>query len=212
MTQFSSPNNHMHMDKIKLQSEVAQLYFAGDVRALTYINMDPIQKEFERGIGDRFIEWWFNIETGENYYFAGRADRAPDLIYSSRGSEIQIEVTAAYYDNEHAAFLWKGARGAPDAPADWSGINAHKSLAEAISKRIVEKSQNRYGPNTVLLIQVPPGVTTSEELASLLSKKILPSQVPFVGVYVVGRFPTTLYSAGGYRVIPLKEVLRVRVG
>lgn len=171
-------------------------------------NMDPIQEEFERGVGDRFIEW-FNAATGENYSFSGRADRAPDLIYESGSNELQFEITAAYYDGAHAAFLWKGARGAPDAPLSWTGQDPNKNLADAITKRVADKCQKRYGGNTVLLVVVPPGVTSAEELDSLLAEKPLPSEVPFVGIYIFGRFPITTHSNGGYRAIALKEVPRV---
>jgi hypothetical protein len=155
--------------------------------------MDPIQKEFERSVGDRFIEW-LNTETGSEYYFADRPDRAPDLLYSS------------YYDNAHAAFLWKGFRGAKDAPDGWTGVDPNKSLAAAISDRIAKKSKKRYGDNTVLLIEVPPGVTSAEDLASLLREQLVKCETPFVGIYVVGRFPITPRSSGGYRVIPIKEL------
>jgi hypothetical protein len=167
--------------------------------------MDPIQKEFERSVGDRFIEW-LNTETGSEYYFADRPDRAPDLLYSSNGVELLVEITTTYYDNAHAAFLWKGFRGAKDAPDGWTGVDPNKSLAAAISDRIAKKSKKRYGDNTVLLIEVPPGVTSAEDLASLLREQLVKCETPFVGIYVVGRFPITPRSSGGYRVIPIKEL------
>ncbi len=167
--------------------------------------MDPVQEQFEKGIGDRFIKW-FNSGTGACFSFTGRAHRAPDLVYSSNGKELLIEVTAAYYDSAHAVFLWKGARGAKDAPSGWDGANPDKSLAAAVSHRIAKKSEKRYGNNTVLLIEVPPGITTAEALAALLRLQPVQGGTPFAGIYVVGRFPITTRSSGGYRVIPLKEL------
>lgn len=119
-----------------------------------------------------------------------------------------MEITAAYYDDSHAAFLWKAARGAVDAPPVWSGVNSDKSLATAIAKRVDEKSKKQYGENTVLLIEVPPGVTSVESLANLLVRQPLSSQTPFTGIFVVGNFPITTSSAGGYRVIPIKPIVQ----
>ena len=53
--------------------------------------MDTIQEEFERSVGDRFIEW-LNTETGSQYSFADRPDRAPDLLYSEREPLENIQV------------------------------------------------------------------------------------------------------------------------
>jgi len=166
--------------------------------------MDIVQKKFERAIGDRFIEW-LNYETGSEHRFAGRPDRAPDLLYSSKGVELLIEVTAGYYDTKHAAFIWKGMRGAKDAPDRWTGVNPNRSLAAAISNRVAEKSKKRYGDNTVLLIEVVPGVTSAEDLTELLREQKIQGETPFAGIYVVGRFPITKHSSGGYRVISLKK-------
>lgn len=43
--------------------------------------MDPLQEQFERGVGDRFAQW-LSTTTGEPCTFLRRADRAPDLVYS----------------------------------------------------------------------------------------------------------------------------------
>ena len=167
------------------------------------MQMESLQQDFERGVGDRFAEWLAS-STGTPCTFLRRADQAPDLIYSFREADLLIEITAAYYDRAHAEFLWKGARNAQDAPAGWSGDGPDKSLADAIACCIFEKSKKRYGANTILLIELPPGVTSAERLAELLVGLTLPSAMQFVGIYVVGRFPITVGSTGGYRVLPIK--------
>lgn len=169
--------------------------------------MEPLQEQFEQGVGDRFASW-LSATSGEQCVFLRRADRAPDLVYSYRGQEQLVEITAAYYDGSHAAFLWKGARGDTSTPAEWSGINPDKSLSAAVHTRIAEKSKKRYGQNTVLLIEVPPGVTSAEELEALLSAQPMPLDTPFTGIFVVGTFPITSSSTGGYRVLPLKPIER----
>ncbi|HEY3698954.1 MAG TPA: hypothetical protein VGK97_06455 [Spongiibacteraceae bacterium] len=71
--------------------------------------MSALQNQYERSVADEFFEW-FNAQHGTNYIFLKRAGEAPDLIYSLGESELLIEVTAGYYDGEHARFLWEAAR------------------------------------------------------------------------------------------------------
>lgn len=167
--------------------------------------MDTVQKQFERANGDTFIEW-LNAQLDAYYAFSRRAGEAPDLVYSFSDSELFIEVTAGYYDSAHATFLWENARAAEGAPSGWTGVNPDKCLAEAIHRRVTDKSKNRYGSNCILLVVVPPGVTSAEDLARLLAEKAPPVYTPFAGIYVAGRFPITSRSSGGYRVIPIKEL------
>ena len=167
--------------------------------------MDPVQLQFEQGVGDRFADW-LSATSEAQCLFLRRADLAPDLVYSYREEELLVEITAAYYDGSHAAFLWEAARGAIDGSAGWAGENPDNLLAAAIRKRIVEKSKKRYGENTVLLIEVPPSVTSAESLADLIVDQSLPSKTPFAGIFVVGNFPVTAYSTGGYRVISIKPL------
>ncbi len=164
--------------------------------------MDSVQLQFEQGVGDRFADW-LSQSSGASCSFIRRADRAPDLVYSYRGRELFVEITAAYYDGRHAEFLWKVARGAIDAPDNWAGVNSDKTLASEIINRIAEKEQKRYGENTILLIEVPPGVTSAERLTELLSTQNYGAKTSFTGIYVLGNFPQTSNSTGGYRVIPL---------
>ena len=167
--------------------------------------MTAHKEDFERGVGDRFAEW-LTSSTGHNCTFLRRGDEAPDLVYAFNSRELLLEITAAYYDDDHAKFLWKGAKNAPDAPKGWSGVNPDKNLANAIHLRIGDKSTKRYGRNVVLLIEVPPGVTTAERLERLLTTLQLPQIVPFVGIFVVGRFPISTDSTGGFRVITVKPL------
>ena len=167
--------------------------------------MDKFQEKNERVIGDDFIEW-LNSRKKTAYRFKTRPDRAPDLIYTSANNELFIEVTAAFYDEKHARFIWKGVRGKADAPANWNGINANASLINEIHNCIIKKAQKRYGKDTLLLIEVPPGVTSAEELSELLELQQFPKDSPFAGIYIVGNFPIKNGSIGGFRVIPIHEL------
>lgn len=167
--------------------------------------MNEFQVKNEKAVGQAFIEW-LNAEKGQNYIYKGRPDRAPDLIYASGNNELYIEVTSAFYDNDHAKFIWKSVRGEPDAPTSWGGINPNESLVNEIHNCVIKKAKKRYKNETLLLIEVPPGVTSDEELSNLLDLRQFPDDLPFMGIYVVGEFPIKNNSAGGLRVIPIYEL------
>ena len=168
--------------------------------------MADIKEKFEFDVAEGFFEW-LTDNGGPRCVFSGRAGQAPDLVYvAATGEEIQIEITGTYYDGSHAKFLWDDLRGVTNPSSGWHGVgNPDKKLANDLSKRLHEKCKKRYGPTTILLIQIPPGLTSAEDLAKLLFAQTLPPVVSFAGVYVVGRFPITSKSSGGYRVLTIKE-------
>lgn len=168
--------------------------------------MDQLKEQFERGVGDRFADW-LSTSTGASCTFLRRADRAPDLVYFFKGAELFVEITAAYYDGEHAKFLWNGARKQTNAPEGWFGVAPTDELAAAIKTRIRNKSKKRYGSNTLLIVEVPPGITSAEKLTELLAGTACSSDTPYVGIYVAGTFPISSESAGGYRVLPIKPLV-----
>ena len=167
--------------------------------------MGVLQDQHERAVGEDFFEW-FNERYWSGFSFLRRGGEAPDLVYGWQGLELGVEVTGAYYDAKHGEFLWKGARQAPDAPNSWFGAWPHQSMVQAVVECIRAKSAKQYGSNALLLVNIPPGVTSAEELAHRLEREELPRVNVFEGVYVCGTFPRTLTSSGGYRVIPVKEV------
>lgn len=112
-----------------------------------------------------------------------------------------MEITSAYYDKDHAKFLWGYDRGDEDAVPSWHGTgDPHEALASAIIEQVAEKCLKRYGNRTLLLIEVPPGLTVVENLQARLKNKTFPTIIPFMGVYVVGRFPEGHFTVGGHRV------------
>ena len=159
--------------------------------------MDSVQIDFERGVGDRFVDW-LNDKSGRRFVFDRRGDPAPDLIYTWQGIDLPLEIVAAYHDDQsHAEFLWKGARGHATAPDHWTGVNPSKSLAAAVRRNIARKCEKNYGADVVLLVEVPPGVTECEELALLLGDPEQWGNSPFAGIFVTGTFPMTSTSEGG---------------
>ena len=167
--------------------------------------MESLKEVVELASGNAFIQW-LNEEKGTNYSFFGRADRAPDLVYKDGDKVLEIEHTAAYYDGSHAKFVWDGARKDDDVIGPWIGCDPHDALASEIKNRISEKSKKDYGKDCILLIEVPPGVTSIEELrARLRNFSEILDENKFKGVYVAGRFPMTSRSYGGYHVIEIKK-------
>ena len=168
--------------------------------------MEPLKDRVELASGNAFIEW-LNEKSGSNYSYSGRADEAPDLIYKDGVNEIRIEHTGAYYDSSHAAFIWKGMRTDDEIIGPWVGCNPDENLYCEIKHRIEEKCKKDYGRNCVLLVEIPPGGTSFEELEELLLPfSNIPGFKRFIGIYVAGRFPITTRSVGGYRVITIKGI------
>ena len=76
--------------------------------------MDPIKDNFERVVAENFVHW-YNQQNRTNFIFYSRQEN-PDLTYRDDITELNIEVTSAYYDQRHARLLWQNARGVPNAP------------------------------------------------------------------------------------------------
>ena len=159
--------------------------------------MDQTQDQHERATGDEFVVW-LNKETQSSFVFSSRGTPVPDLIYTDGTRVLGLEISSAYYDGAHAKFQWENARGKSDAPSQWSGMNFETRLIQNISQVIKQKSQMTYGPDCCLVIFVRPNLTYYHEFIDLLQSLVLPSIVPFTGVYILGYFPEGQY------VIPIK--------
>jgi hypothetical protein len=149
--------------------------------------MDDIQTEHERAVGDRFIAE-FNRLEGANYVFERRGDPIPDLIYRDGDSRIGIEITSCYYNSHDAKVQWQNARGLPDAPWCWSGVDFDQALIADINKRIQVKCGKPYGPDCFLLVYVNPSLTTYEDMERLMPDINIPQQHPFAEIWLVGNF------------------------
>jgi hypothetical protein len=155
--------------------------------------MDQVQPLHERAVGDAFIRW-FNHGHGKNFTYDNRPREAPDLRYTDEREVLNLEITDAYYDEHDAVMQWKTARGRPDAPDRWAGMNFDEALIVNISERIAGKCSRDYGPNCVLVISVRPALTTGDEMEQMLSDIVIPERVPFAGIYLMGDFGSTASS------------------
>ena len=107
--------------------------------------MGDDKETIERKGADRFFDWLKN-QDGPDFVFSRRGGEAPDLVYVNGIDELQVEITGAYYDADHAKFLWEYERGAEDPPSGWHGVgNADKALANEVFNGIQKKCEKRYG-------------------------------------------------------------------
>lgn len=150
--------------------------------------MTSLKEQFEKAVGDLFISW-YNKKMATNFVFDRMGEDPPDLVYRDESKELPIEVTSAYYNEEHTILLWKSARKAPDAPKEWEAINPDRSLVADISHALQKKSENSYEKNYVLVISIHPSLTSSKEMNSLIEEISIPQIIPFTAVYLAGNFP-----------------------
>ena len=149
--------------------------------------MDIAQQTFERKVGDTFVDW-LNCKRSAEFEFRGRADQAPDLVYSDGTETITLEVTSAWYDSNDAKFWWQNLRGDPEAQTSWSGSEMDAALINDISTRIAGKCQNRYGALCILIVYVHPALTSKAEMDSLVAEILIPDPQPFAEIFLSGHF------------------------
>lgn len=169
-----------------------------------------------RELGERvFADGFFDClkyQDGPSFTFSRRAGEAPDFVYVNGEDELQVEVTTAYCNNVQPQFLREVAY-KPELALVCVG-NQDEALANSVVERVQEKRLNRYGEKTILLIEVPSGQVSVENLKKLLAEKVFPP-LPFLGVYVSGWFPIMdirpgVLSLGGYHVLAIKETWPLR--
>jgi hypothetical protein len=165
--------------------------------------MDEIQGRHERAVGYEFVRW-FNGVNGKQFKFDNRPHEAPDLRYVDGNQVLNMEITDAYYDKKDAEMQWKTARKEENAPDRWSGGDIDRALVANISAGIAKKCRKDYGKNCVLVVAVRPGLTSDDEMEQMLSEIKIPEKTPFTCIYLMGDFPWTHSSWGGFRCWPLR--------
>ena len=143
---------------------------------------------------------WLNARDGTAFAFDRRGGEAPDLVYRDGSNVLHIEVVSAYYDPDHAKWLWGHARGRTDTSVKWEGSEFDTGLLRSVETKITKKCLKQYGPDCVLVVSALPSLTSAAELDALLGGIILPAQVSFRSIYLTGDFPTTSSENGGYNV------------
>lgn len=142
----------------------------------------------------------YNADHGTSFRFHGRAGQAPDLEYRDGSRSLRVEVTAAFYDENHARFKWLAARKHPDAPHKFSGRNCDEKLVENINAALIAKCAKSYGANCVLAVCVLPELTRVWEMEARLEDLRVPAANRFDVIYLCGEFPSPIGSSAERRI------------
>jgi hypothetical protein len=155
--------------------------------------------DVERWVGDHFVDW-YNDETGAHFSYAGRPDRAPDLLYRDGGAELVVEVAEIHFDARSAQVLWGELRGDPRAPTEWGSPNAVDRLFVTALNRVLEaKCGKAYPPSTVLVLYHYSPFAPPSRMAEHLARVTMPGHHPFRAIYFSASLPSTGAESGGYR-------------
>lgn len=180
---------------------------------------DRLKKAHEQAICDTFMDLIAEL-GGPRFSPIPHAMQSPDCIYESGELSIKVEHTSAQYDVDHRKFIESPVRGTKYPDDAWPPMKKGEtpepmgnldelmagSIIDAVRKKCGKAKMGHYSPDTILLVEALPGLTTVEELREILTRRQddFPD-IPFAGVYVVGRFPFTAESIGDFRVLPIKE-------
>jgi hypothetical protein len=190
-----------------------------DNRPVSIKERERLRKRHEQAVADEFVGWI--AERGGPVFSFDHSETHPDLVYKSGELTLNVEHTSAQYDEDHRRLIDTPVLGSRYPVEVWPpydfqegtelknvsriGEELANSVVEQILKKCQKARDHRFKNDPILLVEVLPGMTTAEDLSHLLSQKQIPSDCLFAGVYVVGRFPLTSKSVGGFRVLPIKE-------
>ncbi len=135
----------------------------------------------------------------------GDADwRQPDVLYGFGEQLIGIEITGAYYCDQHAKTIWTASRPTARAQAiiyKFSITEPDKLIRESVEKRIVEKSKKKYQKVNQVWLGIHQEAELSDKTSTDLALKQirLPKLHPFTRIFLVHRLPW--HDGSGYRVV-----------
>lgn len=155
---------------------------------------DEMKERVERGTGDNFINW-YNVQQKSQMKYVGKPGQAPDLIYSDGKNTIILEVTTAWYGQEHADFTMRHIRNVPNTADSFTFFgNMESALAENINATIADKCLKDYGENCSLVVRIgSDALTTPWEMNEEVIPRItIPKKNPFASIYVMDRQGTQI--------------------
>jgi len=158
--------------------------------------MDPTQEQYERAVGDAFIEW-YNAQYRTEFKYYGRGADPPDLVYRSGNRKLLLEITGAYYDTDYATMLWQNARSVPGAPDIWISKNPDQKVVGSINAALAKKCDKHYPVDCVLVVNLEQATTPAEEIEALIAQIKVPAHHTFAEIYLGGIFPISSHG-GGY--------------
>ena len=187
-----------------------------------------IKKDKERKAGDRFIKL-HNEEGGYNFAFKEQPEEdPPDLIYEDlRASKtLLLEITAAYYNQDDAKWVWDIKRGidtrkispspliqAPDS----SSYNFLNNLIQKKCRVLLQGKKKEHfccaDPIFLVIDLEELLLTTSANVQEFIdSYLVLPHDVPFQEIWLLLEEPVGRSLSPGENVldIPLTEALQLQ--
>ena len=157
---------------------------------------EDVNASVERATARNFIQW-YNQESSRNFTLLKKQE-TPDFIYSDKNGKLELEVTTAHYNQDHARITAGIGReiyklhtiqeinNNPEGVDRLSINEPEKILANFINTLLVRKCKKPYSENCILIIRIPDASMTTkyEFLHEVIPSIKLPKQNPFKEIYL----------------------------
>ena len=153
------------------------------------------------------------LTLGHNAQFVrhGLDGIEPDVIFSSDGLTLGIEIATAYYNEDDAKADWDLARGISQFDSDSIAplgpilIGPDKLIASAVQRELDDKCSKTYSRTDLVWLCVYEHAALAEvsETEDLITRLKIPNKHPFEKIYL--GFYAPLGDGGGFRVYDLLE-------
>ena len=156
---------------------------------------DHLKEQHEKAVGDSLLK-----ALGVSVQFIGCGapqKQEPDLLYRMGDRCLGVEVTTAYYDNNHSRAEWGEAREklAPDTKGRmimlFADIDPDQRMISSVQDALRKKGKKVYsGTSSVwLCIQARDRLASLDEMAALVKKLDIPKQSSFERLFLVWHAP-----------------------
>lgn len=154
-------------------------------------SQNDLKEQHEKAVGDSLL-----MALGVPHQFIGCGDpqkQEPDLLYRMGDRCLGVEVTTAYYDNNHSRAEWGAAREnlEPDTKDRmimlFAGINPDQRMISSVQDALRKKGKKVYaGTSSVwLCIQARAHLASLDEMVALVKTLDIPKQSSFERLFLV---------------------------
>lgn len=165
-----------------------------------------LKKQHERGAVEDFLREYNRIKNASFSVkeVAENKDLPDVLVEDNAGNRLWIEVTTAYYCEEHAKITWDVVRGKATM-AGMIGGGFDQALLRSINELICEKSEKRYNVSEAVLLLIAgcPPLTLKRDVDVILPEICVPEDNPFCEIWLGLGLPESISCPGGYYVFRL---------